>query len=106
MNKPIKLGNFQDLLDKKFTKEQLAEIDREVELEYNALRALQQNMKDALANYMEQHSIGFNEAVRRLNTSPKQVAQIQKGTANLTFASLAHFSAKLGQEPMIMFKKK
>lgn len=106
MSKPIKLGNFQDLLDKKFTKEQLAEIDREVELEYQALRALQQNIKDALADYMEQHNIGFNEVVRRLNTSPKQISQIQKGNANLTFVSLAHISAKLGQEPMIMFKKK
>lgn len=44
MNKPIKLGNFQDLLDKRFTKEQLAEIDKEVELEYNALRTLQQKL--------------------------------------------------------------
>lgn len=37
----MKLGNFQDLLDKRFTKEELAEIEREVELELAALKALQ-----------------------------------------------------------------
>lgn len=39
----MKLGKFQDLLDKKFTAEELAEMDREVELEYAVLKALQQN---------------------------------------------------------------
>ena len=102
----MKLKNFQDLIEKRFTKEEVAAIDREVELESNALRSLQQNVKDALDAYMKKHDVGFNEVVRRLNTSPRKLAQIQKGKANLTFASVAQISAMLGQEPTITFKKK
>ena len=102
----MKLGNFQDLLDAKFTKEELAEIDREAELELAALKALQQNVKDLFENYMKKNNVGFNELVRRLNSTPKQVSKIQKGQANLTLASLAMLSASLGQEPVISFKKK
>lgn len=102
----MKLGNFQDLLDKKFTKEELAEIDREVELEYAALKALQQSVQKLFENYMKQNNLGFNELVRKLDSTPKQVSKIQKGQANLTLASLAMLSAKLGQEPVISFKKK
>jgi transcriptional regulator with XRE-family HTH domain len=102
----MKLGNFQDLLDKKFTKEELAEIDHEVELELAALKSLQQSVQKLFENYMKQHNLGFNELVRKLNSTPKQVSKIQKGQANLTLASLAMLSAKLGQEPVISFKKK
>ncbi len=101
----MKLKNFQDLIEKRFTKKELAEINREVELEANALRSLQQNVKDALDAYMKKHDIGFNEVVRRLNTSPRKLAPIQKGRANLTFASVAQIAAMLGQEPTITFKK-
>ena len=102
----MKLGNFQDILDKKFTKEELAEIEREAELELVTLKALQQNVKDLFENYMKKNNLGFNELVRKLDSTPKQVSRIQKGQANLTLASLAMLSAKLGQEPIISFKKK
>jgi hypothetical protein len=102
----MKLGNFQDILDKKFTKEELAEINREAELELAALKALQQNVKDLFENYMKKNNLGFNELVRKLDSTPKQISKIQKGQANLTLASLAMLSAKLGQEPVILFKKK
>ncbi len=90
----------------RLTKEEIAEIDREVELEANALRSLQQNIKDALETYMKKEKIGFNEVARRLNASPRKLSQIKKGQANLTFASVAQIAAMLGQEPVITFKKK
>lgn len=102
----MKLGNFQDLLDERFTKEELAEIDREVELELAALKALQQSVKELFENYMKQNNLGFNDLVKKLDSTPKQVSRIQKGQANLTLASLAMLSAKLGQKPVISFKKK
>jgi hypothetical protein len=48
----MKLGNFQDILDKRFTKEELAEIEHEAELELAALKALQQNVKDLFEDLM------------------------------------------------------
>lgn len=102
----MKMGNLQDLLEKYLTKEELEEVDREVALEAEALRTMQQNIKDALDNYMKTNKIGFNEAVARLGSTPRQISQIQKGVANLRLSTLAHISAMLGQTPMIMFKKK
>jgi hypothetical protein len=39
---------------------------------------------------MEKNKIGFNEMIKRLNSNPTQLIKIQRGTANLTLASLAH----------------
>lgn len=102
----MKMGKFQDLLEECLTKEEIEEVDREVALEVEALRTMQQNMKDALDNYMKINKIGFNETVIRLGSTPRQIAQIQKGVANLRLSTIAHISAMLGQTPMIMFKKK
>ncbi len=57
--------------------------------------------KDDKSNteYVAQENIGFNELVRRLGTSPAQVAKIQKGEANLTMSSLAHIFALLKKRP-------
>lgn len=102
----MKLKDFQELLEQELSKEEIAEIEWQAELEVKALRALQKNIQDALKTYMKKNEIGFNEVVRRLNSTPAQVAKIQKGKANLTLASLAHFSALLGAEPNLTFKKK
>lgn len=102
----MKLGKFKDLAEKRFSKEKIAQMNREVALEAEAMRSLQTNIKEALDSYMEQQKIGFNEVVRRLGSTPRQIAQIQKGNSNLRMSTLAHISALLGQTPMIMFKKK
>jgi hypothetical protein len=106
MTKSVKLGNFQDIIDKRLTKEEQTKIDQEVALEIKALRALQQNVKDLFEDYMKKHNYGFNEMVRILETTPRHTSKIKSGKANLTLASLALLAAKLGQEPVISFKKK
>lgn len=102
----VELGKFKDLAEKRFSKEKIAQMNREVALEAEAMRSLQTNIKEALDLYMEQQKIGFNEVVRRLGSTPRQIAQIQKGNSNLRMSTLAHIAAMLGQTPMIMFKKK
>ena len=102
----MKLKNFKDLLEERLNKEEIAEIERQAELEVRALRALQQQLKKALESYMKKNKIGFNEVVRRLDSTPAQVNKIRKGSANLTLASIAHLSALLGTEPVLTFKKK
>lgn len=102
----MKLKSFQSILEERLNKEEIAEIREQAELEIKALRSLQEGIKSAVNNYMEKNNIGFNEMVRRLNSTPTQFSKIQQGKANLTFASLAHFSALIGQEPTLTFKKK
>jgi len=102
----MKLKNFQDLIEKRFSKKEIAEIERQAELEAKALRSLQQSISDVISDYMEKNKVGFNEMIKRLNSNPTQLIKIQRGTANLTLASLAHIAALLGQEPLLTFKKK
>ena len=67
---------------------------------------MQKNVADAIAEYMLDQCIGFNELVRRLDFSPSQVAKIQRGEANLTLTSIAHISALIGKYPLLKFKTK
>ena len=102
----MKLKSFQNLIEERFSKEEIAEIEHQAALEAEALRSLQEVVKQAVDEYMERNKIGFNEMVRRLNSNPTQLTKIKKGQANLTLASLAHLAALLGKEPTLIFKKK
>jgi hypothetical protein len=55
---------------------------------------------------MEKNDIGFNELVRRLDSTPAYVSKIRRKEANLTLASLAHLFALIDQEPRLSFRKK
>jgi hypothetical protein len=57
-------------------------------------------------DHIKKNKIGFNELVRRLDSSPTHVAKIQRGESNLTLSSLAHLLALLGKEPKDIFKNK
>lgn len=102
----MKLKSFQSILEERLNKEEIAEIRAQAELEIKALQSLQEGVKSAMENYMEKNSVGFNEMVRRLNSTPSQLSKIQQGKANLTLASLAHLSALMGQEPSLTFRKR
>lgn len=102
----MKTKNFRAYLDKRLDKDELAEIRKQAELEVRILKSLQGIISDTMSEYMERNNIGFNELVRRLDASPSHVAKIQKGEANLTLSSLAHFLALMGKEPKDVFKNK
>ncbi len=101
----MKLKNFKDLIEKRLSKEEITEIEQQAELEIRVLRSLQQSISQVVADYMKENNVGFNEMTKRLNSNPTQLTKIQRGTANLTLASLAHIAALLGQEPLLIFKK-
>jgi hypothetical protein len=102
----MKLGNFKDHFKARFTKEELAEIDREVALEAAALKSLQQNISDLFENYIKLNNLELNELARKLDLTPKKVLRIQSGQANILLGSLAILAARLGQELVVSFKKK
>ncbi len=99
----MKITSYQALSDQQQSNPNLK---RKAQHEARVLRTLQLKIKKALLSYMKRHKIGFNEVVRRLNSAPDQVSRMQKGTANLTLASLAHLSAMLEMEPTLIFKKR
>lgn len=100
----MKTKSFYDLIKTKLSKEQLDEIEKQAQLEVDILRSIQKVLTDTMAEYMKKNKVGFNEVVRRLSTSPSQAAKIQRGEANLTLASFAHFLALMGKEPKDVFK--
>jgi len=100
----MKTKSFHDYLKTRLTNEEIAEIKQKAQLEVAILRSIQKVLSDTMAEYMEKNKIGFNEVVRRLSTSPSQAAKIQRGEANLTLASFAHFLALMGKEPKDVFK--
>lgn len=100
----MKTKSFDDYLKTRLTDEEIAEIKRKAQLEVAILRSIQKVLSDTMADYMKKNKIGFNEVVRRLATSPSQAAKIQRGQANLTLASFAHFLALMGKEPKDVFR--
>jgi DNA-binding protein H-NS len=100
----MKTKSFYDLIKTKLSQEQLDEVERQAQLEVAILRSIQKVLSDTMAEYMKKNKVGFNEVVRRLSTSPSQAAKIQRGEANLTLASFAHFLALMGKEPKDVFK--
>ena len=100
----MKTKSFHDYLKTRLTDEEIAEIKQKAQLEVAILRSIQKVLSDTMAEYMKKNKVGFNEVVRRLSTSPSQAAKIQRGEANLTLASFAHFLALMGKEPKDVFK--
>ena len=98
--------SFQEYAEKRLSKQTLARINKQAKLEAKILRLFKNLISDSLAEYMEENDLGFNDVVRLLNTSPTQIAKIQKGEANLTIASVAHMFALIGKEPSVSLKNK
>lgn len=101
----MRTRSFQEYLEKRLSKEEIAEIKEQARLEVKILRAIQTAVADTLEDYMKKNKVGFNELVRRLDSSPAHVAKMQRGEANLTVSSLAHVLALLGKEPQDFFKR-
>lgn len=98
--------NFRKLVEKNLSKAEIAEIEQRAQFEVRVLKSLQNDITNALNNYMKEKNIGFNELVERLDVSPAHIAKIKRGAANLTLASIARLFALLGQEPHLVFNKK
>jgi hypothetical protein len=79
----MKTKNFQQYLEKRLDKTEINEIEKLAQLEMEYLRSLQEDVSQAVAKYMTDEHIGFNELVRRLNISPTQVSKISRGVGGL-----------------------
>jgi hypothetical protein len=104
--KAMKAKSFQQYLEKRLDKTAIAEIEKQAKLEAHYLKSLQQDVSKAVAKYMSDEQIGFNELVRRLNITPTQASNIQSGKANLTLATIAHVFALLKMRPHLVIKGK
>ncbi|HEY9069970.1 MAG TPA: hypothetical protein VIV61_06910 [Candidatus Ozemobacteraceae bacterium] len=95
---------WQEVRKRYFAKEELENIDEEVQAEIEQIRRLQDCVSREAANYMAKEGIGFNEFMRRLAASPRKVTKILKGDCNLTMASIAQLAALLGKRVKLVFE--
>jgi len=100
----MKVKSFKLYLESRLNKEEIADLEKQAETEFETLKALQEDVSRTIAEYMAKEHIGFNELVRRLGVSPSKVSQIQKGEANLTLASIAHISSLLNRKAKLIFE--
>jgi transcriptional regulator with XRE-family HTH domain len=101
----MKTKSFQAYLEKRLSKEEIADIREQAQLEAKIFASLQKTIQGAIDDYMKKNKVGFNELVRRLDTSPSYVQKLKSGNANITLAKMAHLLALLGKEPGEFFKK-
>ena len=97
----MKVKSFAKHLKDRLNKKEIAEIEKAAKTECEALRALQDDIAKAVAQYMAKHNIGFNDLVERTGKSPTQVSRIIKGEANLTLATVAQLYAIMGYKARI-----
>ncbi len=102
----MKVKSFQEHLNHRLNPEDIAEIEAAAKLEYDSLKALQNDISKVLIQYMTENDMGFNDVVRRLGKSPTQVSKIIKGDTNLTLATVAQLFAMMGKHPHITVTSK
>lgn len=100
----MKTKSFQEYIEKRMNKKELAEIYAQAELEVKILRSFHKLIVDTMDDYMKKNQIGFNELVRKLDWSPSKVAKLRRGESNLTITGIAHLFALLGKDPLRMKK--
>ena len=94
----MKVKSFKEHLEKRLNAEEIAHIEQAAQIEFETLKALQNDVSSALQNYMAKNKMGFNALARQLGKSQSQVSKILKGEANLTLATVAQVFALMGQK--------
>jgi len=71
----MKTKNFREYLLERFDEKTIQEIEAQADVEAENLKSLQEEVSKAVVAYMSEQKIGFNELVKRLGTSPSQIAK-------------------------------
>ena len=101
----MKTKSFKAYLEKRLDKKEIAQIKEQAEREVRIFKSFQKMLSDMTNEYMKKNKIGFNELARLLDSSPSQLAKIQKGEANLRLSSVAHLFALMDKDLKDIFRK-
>jgi len=98
----MKVKSFKKHLEQRLNKNEISELETAAKVEYEILHSFQQDVSQAVINYMSKNNMGFNEFVHKIGKSPTQVSRIIKGEANLTLATVAQLYAVIGHKAHIV----
>ena len=98
----MKVKSFKEHLEKRLNKKDIADIEAAAQIEFEAIKMLQNDISTSIIHYMADNNIGFNDLVKKMGKSPTQVSKIIKGEANLTLATIAQLYAIMGHRAHIV----
>lgn len=104
LNDVEKFEDYDDVRKEIFSPNEILSLDSAANEEIAAIKSLQESISSAVARYMAEENIGFNELTRRLEVSSRITSKLVKGNANLSMGTIAHLSAIIGKKPRIIFE--
>ncbi|HYX36874.1 MAG TPA: hypothetical protein VE954_27515 [Oligoflexus sp.] len=102
--KLAKHAKLDDVEQELFTPDEIRDIKAAAAERSRIRRHLSDQVSKALAGYMTQEDIGFNELERRLQMSSATTAKLLRGESNITLDTVAAVAYLLGQEPKLTFE--
>jgi len=102
--KLAKLATLSEVEKDIFTSDEITEIENAATLRAQIRRNLSDQVSKAIAKYMAQEEIGFNEFQRRLGVSTATASKLLKGDCNITLETIALVSNTIGVTPELRFQ--
>lgn len=96
--------DYNDIREKRFSKEKKLQQDRVIMLEAENIRNMQESLSVAVTQFMASEGIGVSELAERLEIESELAARILEGEANTTLATLANIAALMDKEAKIVFE--
>ena len=97
----MKVKSFKQHLENRLNQKEISQIELAAQLEHASFKALQKDISQIIADYMNQNQVGFNDLVKQLGKSPTQVSKMIKGESNLTLATVAQLFSIIGKQPRL-----
>ena len=99
-------GSFDELIKKRFTKDELAKIKKQSELEVAYLRQFTKIIADTLEEYIQKNNATIDDIAQEAGWSKYKISKFKKGEYNFTIPDLSHLLATLNKEPKEIFQIK
>ncbi len=98
-------ASFDDLIKKRFTKEELAEMKHQVVLEATYLNTFLKIIENSLNEYMKKNNATIDDIAEEVGWSKYKVKKFKNGEYNFTIPDVCSLLATLNKDPKEVFKK-
>jgi len=101
-----KTESFDKLIKTRFSKEELAKMRKQVELEAAYLNQFLKIISDSLEEYIKKNNATIEDIAQEAGWSKYKISKFKKGEYNFTIPDVSHLLATLNKEPQEIFKMK
>lgn len=98
--------SFNTLIKKRFSKEQLAEMKRQVALEATYLNQFLKIIAESLEEYMQKNNATIDDIAEEVGWSKYKIKKFKNGEYNFTIPDVSHLLATLNKDPKDVFNMK